>query len=343
MNYQNNPYAPPQAAPPVAMPQAPNGAPQPWSVGDVFTLAWERFKPNWVVLVFTAVVGFVLYFAVSIPIRIVGTLLLSGMRGDPMIQSFAVGLLTLPLTLAVLSFLYGGWIRIWLQVARGQTPDFGTLFSGGDRLIPMWLALLIQSVLVYAGTALLIVPGVIVYLGLMLAPFFVVDAKMGPIDALKASWNATTGHKGSLFLFVLAVIGLFIAGSVPCGLGLALTVPLSALAAAIIFTRITGRGPLPVAAAGPMAYPGYPQQQPAYGPPGGMPPGYGPQGYGPPPGFGGPQGQGGPPPGYGGPQGGPPPGYGGPQGGGGYGGPGGPGGYGPPGGGGGGYGPPGGR
>jgi hypothetical protein len=239
-----------------------------------------------------------------------------------------------------MAFLAVGLTRIWLQVARGQPAEFGTLFSGGDRLLPLFLAELVRTILVYVGIFLLVVPGIILALGLSFAAFFVVDAKSGPIEALTASWNATKGHKGALLVFGIACLGINIVGAIPCGLGLVVTFPLCMVASAVIFTCITGRAPLPLQLApGPMAYPGYPQPQPGYGPPG-APPGYGgPQGYGPPPGFGGPQGQGGPPPGYGGPQGGPPPGYGGPQGGGGYGGPQGGGGYGGPGG----YGPPGGR
>ena len=61
MNYQQNPYAPPQAAPPMAqaaMPAA--GAPQPWTVGEVLSIAWERFKPNWVVLVFSYFIAMII-------------------------------------------------------------------------------------------------------------------------------------------------------------------------------------------------------------------------------------------------------------------------------------------
>ena len=44
MNYQYNPYAAPQAAPPMAPGVIQPGSPQPWSVGEVITIAWERFK-----------------------------------------------------------------------------------------------------------------------------------------------------------------------------------------------------------------------------------------------------------------------------------------------------------
>jgi hypothetical protein len=340
MNYQQNPYAPPQAAPPGAMPQAPNGAPQPWTVGDVFAVAWDRFKLNWVVLVFTFFVYWLLNLIINLMIRLPLQMAFVGRGGDPMAQSGLVSAITFPIQLLVGSFFYVGLTRIWVQTARGQTPDFGTLFSGGDRLIPMFLMTLLWFLMIVPGYSVLIVPGVFLTCAFFVSPFEVVDGKAGAIDSLVASWNATKGHKLSLFVFLLAAIGINIAGFMALCVGIFATFPLTCLAAAVIYTRITGRAPLPVMAGAPQGYGGYQQPQQAYGPQGALPPGYGPQGYGPPPGFGGPQGQGGPPPGFGGPPGGG--GYGPPGGGGGYGPQGGGGGYGPQGGGG-GYGPPGGR
>ena len=49
MNY--NPYAAPQAAPPPQQgPQNYGGGPQPWDVGEVFSLAFEGFKRCWPIL-----------------------------------------------------------------------------------------------------------------------------------------------------------------------------------------------------------------------------------------------------------------------------------------------------
>jgi len=61
MNY--NPYAPPQAAPPPAggaMVYA--GAQQPWEIGEVLSAAFEAFKPNWVVLVFSYIVMIIMVY-----------------------------------------------------------------------------------------------------------------------------------------------------------------------------------------------------------------------------------------------------------------------------------------
>jgi hypothetical protein len=215
------------------------------------------------------------------------------------------------IALVVIAFLQAGHLRMILDAARGRQPTFGELFSGGDRFVPMLGTFFITALAVWFGFLLLIVPGVILALGLGMSSYFVVDQGLSPVDAMKASWQATTGHKMKLFLF--GIVGFFIVlgSEIACCLPVLAAIPVLGLAAAIVYLRITGRG-------GPAPR--------GYGPPGGAPPGYGPPGGGP-AGFGGP---------------GAPGGYGGPGAPGGYGGPGAPGGYGPPGGGG-GYGPPGGQ
>jgi len=348
MNY--NPYAAPQAAPPPPPGGgAYAGSPQPWDIGEVVSAAFEAFKPNWVVLVlanFTAlVIAQVVQFVPRLP-GVVGIIKI-GSLPDTML-----GLVGAVMGLVVQSFFQVGLIRISLGVARGRTPTFGELFGGGDRFVPVLVALFLLCIGVFLGLVLLVVPGVILALGLSLANYFIVDQEMGPIDALQESWRATDGQKAKLFALGFVAAFIILGAAAFCCLPVLAAIPLVQLAFTVVYLRITGRGGASPAPAGGGGYgpppgagggPGYgPPPGGGYGPPPGgggySPPGGG-GGYGPPGGgggggYGGPQGGGGG--GYGGPQGGGGGGYGGPQGGGG-------GGYGgPQGGGGGGYGGPGG-
>ncbi len=334
MNY--NPYAAPQAAPPPP-PGAGSytGTQQPWEIGGVLTAAFEGFKANWVVLVFSYLLSMIITVVIEYLPRVpsfVGVFRIGSAVDWALMGS---GLL---LGIVVMSFFWVGLYRIYLTVARGQQADFGMLFSGADRFLPMLLAHVILGFAVTVGFALLIVPGVIVACGLCLSGLFIVDQGLGPVEALQASWQATIGHKMQLFLFFLVGGLIMVAAEMCCCLPVFAAAPTVFVAMTIIYLRITGRGAPPTPPAGQGYVP--PGGGPGYGPPGGGP-GYGPPGGG--PGYGPPGGGGGyPPPGGGGGY--PPPGGGGympPGGGGGYGPPGGGGGYPPPGGGG-GYGPPGG-
>jgi uncharacterized membrane protein len=170
------------------------------------------------------------------------------------------------------------------------------LFSGGGHFLSLLVVVVITLLAAALGGLLLIVPGVILYLGLVFAQFYVVDQNMGPIDALKASWEVTKGQRGQLFVFSLAAGLLAIAGYVAWCIGAFATIPLAMVAVATVYTRLSGtayRSPdnmqrPPGGGYGPGGY-GLPGG--GYGPPGG---GYGPPagsysgppGYGPPPGGG---------------------------------------------------------
>jgi uncharacterized membrane protein len=323
MNY--NPYAAPQAgmsAAPVGAPGA--GAPQPWEVGEVFQKAIDIFKVHWVPLVLAIFIPAVIE---AIPSGISNGVQ-AAMRGSDSDGAAAagalIGMVFSVIAYAVAIFFQVGQIRMFLTAARGGTPQIAQLFSGGNRVLPLFATAFLVGLAVFVGFLALIIGAFIAALGLMFSTYYCVDAELGPVESLKASWKATDGQKGKLFLLMLAFIGLMIAGLLACCVGIIPAQALGYLVLGIVFLRISGRGSADASAASGMVPP------PGYGPPGG--------GYGAPPPGGG---YGGPPPGGG--YGGPPPGGGyGPQGGGGgYGPQGGGGGYGPQGGGG-GYGPQGG-
>ncbi len=309
-----NPYAAPQATAPTPGATQQAGPPQPWEIGEVLSLAWEGFKRSWGVLVgsyfLSGLIG-------AIPGQVPAVAVLVGGVEQNSSTYWTMYSVCMFLGLVVQSFFQPGLTRIWLAVARGQSPDLGTLFGGASKFLPVFASLLLVMLAILAGYVALIVPGIILGLGLMFAQFFVVDADMGPIDAMRASWNATKGHKGKLFLFALVGFLIAFGGFLACCIGMYVSFPLFFVALAIVYVRLSGRGTTPTGY--DMTGYGGGQGGGGYGPGGYGPGGYGPGGYG--PGGYGPGGYGGGGQGGGG------------QGGGGYGGQG-PGQWGPPGGGG---------
>jgi uncharacterized membrane protein len=284
---------------------------QDWEAGEVLGQAWEIFKRQWITFFLGPLVGM---FCAGIPGGIVNNIVAqSGADMEVMVSVQMVGQL---ITFALITFFYAGLFKVSLSAARGGTPQFGELFQGGSRFLPLLGTMFLMYLCMTVGFILLIVPGIIVGLALSQAPYYCVDQNMGPVEALKASWNATDGQKGKLFVYGLLSMLVMFAGLLCCCIGYYGALGIVILGQAIIFTRISG-----TMGAGPFGgfggYGGF--GPPGYGPPMGYgPPGYGPQGYGPQGGFGGPPGYG-PPPGGGY---GPPPGGGyGPPPGGGYGGP----------------------
>jgi uncharacterized membrane protein len=184
-------------------------------------------------------------------------------------------------------------LRMFLTAVRGGTPTVGDIFKGETRYGSMVALTFLQSTCIFLGYLLLIVPGVILAIGLYFSVYFVVDRRMGAVEAMKASWAATKGRKGQVFVLML-LLGLVSAG---CGMipfvGNFIGYSLMFLGISIAFLRLMGE-PVPVLPAPPPpAYPAQWQQQPwgqqqqagPQQPPAGFRPPYG-GGYGPPPGGG---------------------------------------------------------
>ncbi len=289
MNY--NPYsapAQPGGPSPDGFAQA-SGAPQPWEPGEVVSSAWGKFGPHWATLVFSM---FLAGLIGGIPRAFPAGLVASGAMDVHSDEYQAVNILCALIGFIVQMLFQPGLIKIWLTAGRGGTPQFGDMFSSMGRFPAMLAAMFLMMLAIYAGMLCFFVPGVILALGLGLAQYFVVDKNMGPIQALKASWEATNGHKVKLFLLGLISVGILIVGCIACYIGMFVALPLVSLAYAIVYLRLTGQDP---------TYGGFSG--------GGFSGGFGAPG-GPPPagGFGGGGGYGGPPAGgYGGP---PPGGYG---------------------------------
>src|ERR1700733_14041343 len=194
-----NPYAAPQAGPQSPMsPDGGAGQPQPWEIGEVLGHAWNMFKPNWATLVFSFLLG---GFLTAIPNQLPGVLVQMRVLDQGDTGYAIVALVCLTVYLILSAFFQIGYIRIWLSAARGMNASFGDLFSGAGRLFPLLGLFFLMGILILFGLILFIVPGIILSLGLSYSTYYVIDRNMGPIDAMKASWAATNGEEGNLFLF----------------------------------------------------------------------------------------------------------------------------------------------
>ncbi len=271
-----NPYAAPQAEPPrPGGPPGGAGAPQPWDVGEVLSEAWDRFKTHWVPLAFAVIVG---QFLAALPQQLPSALEKSKIVTPNDSLYWPLLLACTVIGFVAQTFFQVGLTRIWLSAARGEAPVFSDLFSGGSRFLAMLGMQFLMSFVLLVGFLVLVVPGVILALGLSLAQYYLVDQEMGPVEAMLASWDATKGHKGKIFLYGLAGFLVILAGTLACCVGICAALPTLSVGTAIIYLRLSGRAP--GAAQPPPWAPPAPGPYGAYQPP--------PPGQGPPPGYGGP-------------------------------------------------------
>lgn len=217
--------------------------PQPVEVGTLVSRTFAVWSKHvWLFAGFFAV-------AVMLPAFVVGMIAAlavgagtseGGLQGGSstaiLVTTVSVGF---PLILVAAFVNMGGLTYGAIQGLAGRPVAFGTMFSVGfRRLLPMIVAGIVIGLAVGLGFLLLIVPGVILGCGLAAAMPVVVAEKMGPLDAIRRSWELTSGSRGTIFLtgliFVLINLGLTLVGIV---LGL---IPILGQLASLIINVVTG-------------------------------------------------------------------------------------------------------
>jgi hypothetical protein len=234
-----NPYAPPGAAPPPPPgPTLDARGPIAWSTGDVMGLGWQGFKQHAVVLFFAFFLGGILS---SIPSELPEILGAAEVMDRESVEFQIVNLLCAIIAIAVSTFFEAGYIRMAVTTATGGTPTFGQLFSGGDRFFPLLGANLLIGMAAGLGLMFCIVPGVLLMIGFAFAPYLVVEARMGPIQAMTESWRLAKGQWANIFVFGIAAIGVSLLGLVACCIGVYAAYAVISVAFAIAYLRVTGR------------------------------------------------------------------------------------------------------
>jgi hypothetical protein len=244
MVMNQNPYAAPAQAYAPPPPPPPTGQPGQLDASDAFSLAWALFKKNGGPLVGAG-------FFVGILGGVTGQVP-NGLKAAHVVDATTAGILslvTLVFSLALNAFLQPGFVRMALQTARGEQPSFGVLFSGADRFWPMLGLYLLTFLAVVVGCAALIIPGIFLSLAMSFASFYVVDAKLGPIEAIKASFGIVRVQWGQVFLFWLLFTLVGVGGMLMCCVGYFPAIALGQLAAGVAFVKMSGRGVVPPATA----------------------------------------------------------------------------------------------
>ena len=232
-----NPYAPPKDFGMLPGAFAPGSSPRGFATREVLEAAWEITKKHWPVLVAAVVVWMVPGgLASSVPTV---ALLLRLVEPDSA-EYWGIYAASTFASQLIGCFFQVGFIRISLAAARGQTPEFFTIFGGFDRFLPFLAMTLIYVFMVAFGSLLLIVPGVIIFLALGLATFYCVDARLGPIAALAESWNTTRGHRWRFFVFFCTATLVYMVGLMACCVGALPALGLIYVAWALVYIRLSG-------------------------------------------------------------------------------------------------------
>jgi uncharacterized membrane protein len=119
-----------------------------------------------------------------------------------------------------------GFTVYFLSLIRQEDIRYERLFEGYKDFIRTFLMEFLYCLAVAVGTCLFIVPGIILGIGLCMAPYILKDdTQISAMDALMKSWQMTRGHKMKLFWLGLSFIGWIILSLCTFGLGFFLLAP----------------------------------------------------------------------------------------------------------------------
>lgn len=138
-----------------------------------------------------------------------------------------------------------GFIQASLKVHDGDKPQLSNLLDCLPLFFKYFFSTLLYGLIVLGGIILLVVPGIIWSIKYSFYGYFIVDQGQGPLEALKSSARITSGAKMDIFLLGLALLAVNALGALALLVGLFVTIPLSIVAFAYTFRRLTAlRGAL---------------------------------------------------------------------------------------------------
>ena len=207
----------------------------PFTVGEALDAGLGAMRKRWLVLTLAQILA-------SLPGAGLELAVHYGLAA-PRLFSRAYFERTLLLAVAgsVLAALFrGGIASMALAAARGAEPSLGDLVRG-MRHFPAMLALeLAQLVLLVVSVPLLFVPYSLVWTGLALAPFALVDRDATLWGAVRWSWETSRGERWHLFGFLAATAVIAYLGVVACCVGTFPAAALTSVATAHVYRRLDG-------------------------------------------------------------------------------------------------------
>ena len=229
-------FAPPPPAP------APAAIPPGLDVGEVVTTTWTIYKDKMGLVLGGVLIALIIQQMAAVPASIAQQFMgAEGVDDGTRLIAAAGWFVFQIITWLVQMYMTCGTTLLLLNVVKGRPAEITDIFKGGAYFGRMLLCSFIVGIMVFLGTLACIVPGVII--GLMFFPFVsvLVDRDAPGLDALWQAKDLTNGHKGSLFLLMMAMFGIQLLGLMACCVGMLFTTPLVGLMGTVAYMRMSGQ------------------------------------------------------------------------------------------------------
>ena len=220
---------------------------RPFPPGEVISEAWRIFVDKMGLLIgsflIMGLLSFVSIFIAILPFGLAETFADQGNQAGA-IGAGSVGAVLLLISIAFISYLQAGYLKLQINVAREEPAELGDLFSGGRFWGRLIFAGILFGLMVTVGTLACIVPGILLALMFFPYAYVIVDKDRPGIESLRWSKGLTDGNWGSLFIVCLVASAATFAGFTACFVGSIFAVPFANFLYAVEYDRMTCQTPL---------------------------------------------------------------------------------------------------
>ena len=155
---------------------------------------------------------------------------------------FIVNVLYLMIVWSMMLNLY----RMGQAALAGTEPQVKDIFRHDTRLTPFVLTVFAVAVIVYFGTLVFVIPGLVASVVFFFADVSSVEEHTGVKDSLYRSYELVRKDWWAVILFMLLSAVLSLIALIPLGLGLLLYVPFIAIAKIVFFREMRALEPMVV-------------------------------------------------------------------------------------------------
>lgn len=202
-------------------------------INEAFSIVKDRWQPFVLGGLFGVIAIGIIQFILSSIMVALG--FIGGSRPASMLLLLPVILVMAVLMFAVVSLVQAGLVSMGLKAARGETLESGDVFYAFKNPVPFLVSGSIIGLGTVIGNYLCVLPG-LVFAGLtMFTTSFMVDQKLAPMDAIKASIETLKSQWLMAAIFVLIAGLVSMIGSVACGIGVLFTLPIGFVAIVLCY------------------------------------------------------------------------------------------------------------
>lgn len=205
-----------------------------FSVGECISYGWETTKRKF---------GFLFKFQLILLAIYVGIMIVSVVMqmSDSAFSKFVANIF-----IWIIDIIIGiGIIAVALKISDGKTSRCSDIVGDTSMFWKYLGGSILYALIVLGGLILLVIPGIVWAVKYQFWAYFLVDKRIGPVEALKRSGKITMNRKWQLFGFDLTLVGIYLLGAIALLIGLFWAFPTILLATVYAYRKLSSLSKMP--------------------------------------------------------------------------------------------------